>query len=71
LDAAVEVAGHHAVNETAPEAVTALEALLPAPLEALVEGLEAMSLSVTMPTGLRTLSLASTGMAPQSWSMSI
>jgi hypothetical protein len=30
---------HHAVNETAPKAVTVLEALLPASLEALVEGL--------------------------------
>ena len=39
-NAAVEVAGHHAVDETAPEAVTVLEALLPASLEALVEGLE-------------------------------
>ena len=37
-NAAVEVAGHHAVDETAPEAVTALEALLPASLDAIVEG---------------------------------
>ena len=40
-NAAVEVAGHHAVDQTAPEAVTVLEALLPAFLEALVEGLRA------------------------------
>jgi hypothetical protein len=39
-DAAVEVAGHHAVEETAPEAVAALEALLPAALDAIVEGLK-------------------------------